>query len=91
MAECKDCVAGVLGACRDYCAFERELLEGQAQALAEAHGHAPGPWSKVKGLAHWQAQCNRCGQPLTISLTPGPGELELSGPGLTSPCIPPTS
>ncbi len=88
MAECKDCVSGVLGVCRDYCAFERELLEDQARALAESHGHELGPWSKVKGLAHWQARCNRCNQSLTISLTPGPGDTELSGSGLTSPCLP---
>ena len=91
MGKCKDCVAGVLGACKDYCAFERQLLEDQAQALAEAQGHLPGPWIKVENVAHWQSQCSHCGQALLISLTPKLGEAEISGPGLNSPCIPSSS
>ena len=86
MDKCKDCVVGTLGACNDYCASERELLQDQARALAEAQGHTLGPWSKVKGLAHWQTQCSQCHRPLTISLTPGPGEPEISGPSITSEC-----
>ena len=86
MAECKDCVAGVLGVCRDYCAFERQLLEDQAQVLAEAQGHLPGPWIKVEHEANWESHCSRCGASLLISLTPGPGEPDISGASLNSPC-----
>jgi len=77
---------GTLAACNDYCALERGLLEDQAVALAAAGEHALGPFTKIAGAARWEARCLQCRQSLSISLTLGPGELEISGPVIDAPC-----
>ena len=86
MARCKDCVVGLLGPCSDYCAFERELMEEQARELAEANGHALGAFAKKKGEAIWEARCERCAWLVSFSLTPGPGQPDIYGPGLVLSC-----
>jgi hypothetical protein len=90
MTKCADCVVGLLGPCNDYCAFERELLEEQAQRLSEAQGHTAGPFTKISGEAIWEAHCTRCGLSVSISMTPGPNQPDIFGGGLTQPCaVPP--
>ena len=87
MAECKNCVVGILGACSfDYCRTEREILLEQALELTAQRGHTLSEFAKVKGSPIWQALCIHCRQPVAINLDPRPGELDISGGALAARC-----
>jgi hypothetical protein len=86
MKTCKDCVANLFSRCTDYCRPERDGLIAEARQRAEQQGHALGEFVKVERYAIWRATCVRCGQSVAVALDPAPGELDISGEALLSPC-----
>ena len=87
MAECKNCVVGVLGACSfEYCRTEREILLEEVLELATALGHRLSEFDKVKDYPVWQARCIYCGQLVAINLDPRPGESEITGGASSARC-----
>jgi len=87
MGKCKDCLVGLFGACSgDYCRVERGILIEQAQHLAGQHGHVLGEFVKVKNRPIWEARCVQCGQGVAVTLDPAPGEPDVYGDALTTPC-----
>jgi hypothetical protein len=92
MAECKNCVVGILGVCSfEYCRTEREVLLEQALELTGQGGHTLSEFVKVKGYPIWQAHCLHCRQSVAINLDPRPGERDVSGRAISAPCPGPAS
>jgi hypothetical protein len=87
MRRCKNCVVGLLSACRpDYCYGERQGLIEEAAYLAAQGGHVLGPFDKVAGQPVWRAHCVQCGQSAAIALDPGPGEPQVHGDATSTVC-----
>jgi hypothetical protein len=87
MTRCKDCVVNLFGVCNpDYCYQERQGLVERAEDLAGQQGHTLTQFVKAKGLPIWHATCTRCGLRASICLDPQPGETDVYGAALTTPC-----
>ena len=84
---CRDCVVKIFGACRgEYCRPERRGLEEHAQREVGKLGHLVTSFEKVKRLAVWKAQCERCGMEVNYTLDREPGEHPFSGSALATAC-----
>lgn len=87
MAECRDCVARLLGVCRgDFCYTERVTLVERARRRAAQFGHELGPFTKVARRPTWEARCERCAECAVITIDPEPGQPAMSGKVLRTPC-----
>ena len=85
---CKDCVAGLFGACGvDYCRPERQGLIEDAQWTAAGRGHQLEAFAKLDGQAAWQSRCAVCGLEVTVRLDPAPGQQDLAGKVLEVDCV----
>jgi len=87
MSICKDCVASLLGACREeYCYTERSALVERARRAADQRGHELAEFTKMGKRPVWRARCTRCGQRVTITIDPEPGQSPISGKAVSADC-----
>lgn len=87
MAECRHCVAHLLGACRgDFCYTERVTLAERARRRAAQLGHELGPFGKVERRPTWEARCKHCGHRAIITVDPEPGQRAMCGKALDAAC-----
>jgi len=87
MSICKDCVASLLGACREeYCYTERATLVERARDATGQLGHVLTEFTKIEKQPVWRARCTHCGLQVTITIDPGPDELPISGKAVDARC-----